>query len=38
MSSKLVSPEDGAGHLPERTIGELLQENVELQAVLEARI
>ena len=37
MSSKLVSSEDGAGHLPERTIGELLQENVELQAALEAR-
>src|SRR6266700_8301133 len=37
MSSKLVSSEDGAGHLPERTIGELLQENVGLQAALEAR-
>ncbi len=37
MSSKLVSSEDGAGHLPERTIGELLQENVELHAALEAR-
>jgi GAF domain-containing protein len=37
MSSKLVSPEDGAGHMPERTIDELLQENAELRAALDAR-
>lgn len=38
MSSRLVSSEDGAGHVPERTIGELLQENTELRAALEARM
>ncbi len=38
MSSKLISPEDGAGHVPERTIGELLRENAELRAALDARI
>ena len=37
MSSKIVSSEDGAGHLPERTTDELLQENTELRATLEAR-
>ncbi|HZU70116.1 MAG TPA: GAF domain-containing protein [Ktedonobacteraceae bacterium] len=37
MSSKLVSPEDGAGHVPERTIDELLREIAELRAALDAR-
>jgi GAF domain-containing protein len=37
MSSKLVTPEDGAGHLPERTTDELLQENAELRTALETR-
>ena len=37
MSSKLVTSEDGAGHVPERTTDELLLENTELRTALEAR-
>ncbi|HJT58303.1 MAG TPA: GAF domain-containing protein [Ktedonobacteraceae bacterium] len=38
MSSRLVSSEDGAGHVPGRTTDELLRENTELRAALEARM
>ena len=37
MSSRLVSSEDDAGHVPGSTTGELLQENTELRTALEAR-
>jgi GAF domain-containing protein len=37
MSSKLETSEDGAGHIPERSTDELLQENAELRTALEAR-
>ncbi len=37
MSSKLVSSEDGAGHVPDSTSSILQQENAELRAALEAR-